>query len=211
MRSAALNALTTFPRGQSARVPARPAGKPRRRRLPTPRRKAARARCGRARPTRRGAATAFTQVEFAMLFMGLLAAAGHPLLREAGKVSPKATDGVWKAGMVRRRFAMTVVQSDLGRSSGPHPIRRHSPSKDGRLSTPYGATFPSKLGKGSARRSEMGEHCRERRRAIGERSAAGRPNASCPEMFPQTLEKIDSAPGNRDRDRDDVFDERKSF
>src|SRR5208337_3951318 len=82
------------------------------------------------------------------------------LLREAGKVSPKATDGVWKAGMVRRRFAVTVVQSDLGRSSGPHPIRRHRASKDGRLSTPYGATFPSKLGKGSARRFEMCEYCR---------------------------------------------------
>ena len=33
LRSAALNALTAFPRGQSARVPARPAGKPRRRRM----------------------------------------------------------------------------------------------------------------------------------------------------------------------------------
>ena len=33
MRSAALNALTTFPRGQSAWVPARPARKPRRRRM----------------------------------------------------------------------------------------------------------------------------------------------------------------------------------
>ena len=33
LRSAALNALTTFPRGQSARVPARPARKPRRRRM----------------------------------------------------------------------------------------------------------------------------------------------------------------------------------
>ena len=36
-------------------------------------------------------------------------------------------DGVRKAGMVRRRFAVTVVQSDLRRSSGPHPIRRFAP------------------------------------------------------------------------------------
>ena len=35
-----------------------------------------------------------------------------------------AADGVRKAGMDRSRFAVTVVQSDLGRSSGPHPIRR---------------------------------------------------------------------------------------
>ncbi len=41
--------------------------------------------------------------------------------------------------MDRCRFAVTVVPSDLGQSSGPHPIRRYSPSKDGRLSTPYGA------------------------------------------------------------------------
>ena len=68
-------------------------------------------------------------------------------------------DGVRKAGMARRRFAVTVVQSDCGLSSGPHPIRRHSPSKDGRLSTPYGATFPSKLGKGPARQFQMCE-CR---------------------------------------------------
>jgi hypothetical protein len=36
-------------------------------------------------------------------------------------------DGVRKAGMVRRRFAMTVAQSDSGRSSGPHPIRPFGP------------------------------------------------------------------------------------
>src|SRR5208337_4346326 len=53
-------------------------------RLPTPRRKAAGARCGCDRPTRRGGTTAFTQVECAMLFMGLLAVAGFPFLREAG-------------------------------------------------------------------------------------------------------------------------------
>ncbi len=32
-------------------------------------------------------------------------------------------DEVRKAGMVRRRFAVTAAQSDLGRSGGPHPIR----------------------------------------------------------------------------------------
>ena len=88
-------------------------------------------------------ATRFTQV------MEATAAAGRSLLREAGKVSPKATDGVWKAGRLDCKFAVTFVQAVWRRSSGPHPIRRHSPSNDGRLSTPYGATFPSRLGKGS--------------------------------------------------------------
>jgi hypothetical protein len=55
------------------------------------------------------------------------AAAGRPLLREAGKVSPKATDGVWKARRFDRKFAVTFVQSDFDRSSGPHPIRRFAP------------------------------------------------------------------------------------
>jgi hypothetical protein len=36
-----------------------------------------------------------------------------PLLREAGKVSPKATDGVWKAGRLGRKFAVTFMQSRL--------------------------------------------------------------------------------------------------
>src|SRR5208337_5349736 len=31
----------------------------------------------------------------------------------------------------------------------PHPIRPHSPSKDGRLSTPYGATFPASRRRGA--------------------------------------------------------------
>ena len=49
-----------------------------------------------------------------------------------------AADGVWKAGLGRCRFAATVVQSDLHRSSGPHPIRRFAPPS------------PAKLGKGPA-------------------------------------------------------------
>ena len=57
----------------------------------------------------------------------LEAAAGRPLLREAGKVSPKATDGVWKAGRLNRKFAVTFVQAVWRRSSGPHPIRRFAP------------------------------------------------------------------------------------
>src|SRR5208282_1776854 len=44
-----------------------------------------------------------------------------------GKVSPKATDGVWKAGRLDRRFAVTFVQAVWRRSSGPHPIRRFAP------------------------------------------------------------------------------------
>ena len=91
LRSAALNALTTFPPGQSARVPARPARKPRRRRM-----------FSACRPS-------------AARLQGCVAAATDP---------------------------------------------------------------PG------------------RRRAAGERSAADRPNAGRPEMFPQALEKMDSAPGN---------------
>ena len=41
-----------------------------------------------------------------------------------------------------------VMQSDLARSSGPYPIRRHSPSNDGRLSTPYGRHLPQQAGEG---------------------------------------------------------------
>ena len=40
---------------------------------------------------------------------------------------PEGADGVWKAGMAGRKFAVTVVQCDLRRSSGPHPIRRCAP------------------------------------------------------------------------------------
>ena len=53
-----------------------------------------------------------------------------------------------KAGSRRRKFAAPLVQSCRRRSCGPHPIRRNSPSKDGRLSTRYGATFPSKPAEG---------------------------------------------------------------
>ena len=70
-----------------------------------------------------------------------------PLLREAGKVSPKATDGVWKAGRLDRKFAVTFVQAVWRRSSGPHPIRRFAPPS------------PASWGEDSARRSEMCEHC----------------------------------------------------
>ena len=53
-------------------------------------------------------------------------AGGSPFSAKRGRCRV-AADGVRKAGMDRRRFAMTVVQSDLARSSGPHPIRRFAP------------------------------------------------------------------------------------
>ena len=181
MRSAALNALTTFPRGQSARVPARPARKPRRRRMFS----ACRPRAARLQG-RVAVATDPPWRHYGVhashaMFMGLLA--GRPLLREAGKVSPKAGWGVEsRYGPTKVRGDVRAIRLGSNQRATPHPALR--------------ATFPSKLGKGSARRSEMCEHCRRRHRAIGERSAADRPNAGRPEMFPQRLEKIDSAPGN---------------
>ena len=66
----------------------------------------------------------------------LQAAGGPPFSAKRGR-RRGAADGVRKADMDHSRFAMTVVQSDLGRSSGPHP-----PS--------LRATFPSKLEKGCA-------------------------------------------------------------
>ncbi len=39
----------------------------------------------------------------------------------------EAPDGVRKAGRVRRRFGVTVVQSDPSCGSGPHPIRPSGP------------------------------------------------------------------------------------
>ena len=44
-----------------------------------------------------------------------------PLLREAGKVSPKATDGVWKAGRLDGKFAVTLVQSTLAEAAAHTP------------------------------------------------------------------------------------------
>src|SRR5208282_4294741 len=64
-------------------------------------------------------------------------AAGPPFSAKRGR-RRVAADGVCKAATHRCRFVVTAVQSDSGRSSGPHPIRRHSPSNDGRLSTRYG-------------------------------------------------------------------------
>jgi len=59
-------------------------------------------------------ATAFTQVEFAMLFMGLLTVAGSPFPAKSGKVAREARRmGCGKQDCVDGRFAVTVVQSDL--------------------------------------------------------------------------------------------------
>ncbi len=67
------------------------------------------------------------------------------------RLKPLAASG----GPVRKAsLPPAVVQSHFGRSGGPHTIPRHSPSNDGRLSTPYGATFLSEPGKESVRRSE---------------------------------------------------------
>jgi hypothetical protein len=82
-------------------------------------------------------ATAFTQVEFAMLFMGLLAVAGFPFSAKRGRW-PKAG---WGA---ESRYSPTKVRGDgpairvgVRQRATPHPALR--------------APFPSKLGKGSPR------------------------------------------------------------
>src|SRR5208282_2276983 len=77
------------------------------------------------------------------------AGGGSPLLREAGR-RRVAADGVWKAATYRCRFAVTVVQSDLGRSSGPHPIRRFAPPSPaswgrGQFAEGTNLDFPSTL------------------------------------------------------------------
>ena len=63
----------------------------------------------------------------------LRSAAGRPLLREAGKVSPKATDGVWKAGRLDRKFAVTFVQPSGVVAAGhtPSGASRHLPQQAG--------------------------------------------------------------------------------
>ena len=66
-----------------------------------------------------------------------------PLLREAGW--PGGPDGAWKAGLVRWRFAVKVAQTDLGRSGGPHPIRRCAPPPGLR---PGAGSSPARLEKG---------------------------------------------------------------
>ena len=52
----------------------------------------------------------------------------NPLLREAGKVAGGAGRmGCGKQDCVDEGFAVIFVQSDFGRASGPHPIRRFAP------------------------------------------------------------------------------------
>src|SRR5271166_6095270 len=60
-----------------------------------------------------------------------------------------APDGVWPAasgqvGLHDRHRKPASIHSCF-----PHPIRRHSPSNDGRLSTPYGGTFPASRRRGT--------------------------------------------------------------
>jgi hypothetical protein len=69
--------------------------------------------------------------------------------RRGGYRRPPGAAFSAKRGRCRRRRWMGCGKQDVWTAS-PHPIRLH-----GRLSTPYGATFPSKMGKGSVRRFEM--------------------------------------------------------
>src|SRR5271166_6331276 len=68
-----------------------------------------------------------------MPFMGLLAVGEFPFSTKAEKVA-EGRMGCGKQGTVWRKLAAPVVQPALRRFSRPHPIRRHSPSKDGRSS-----------------------------------------------------------------------------
>ena len=114
----------------------------------------------------------------------LQAAAGRLLLREAGKVSPKATDGVWKAGRLDRKFAVTFVQVVWRRCSGPHPIRRFAP--------------PSPASWGRGPRGDLRcVNTAVRQGGRGFLALAVRPaRASRPEMAPQRIEEIRFASGN---------------
>src|SRR5271166_6762388 len=81
-----------------------------------------------------------------MLFMGLLAVAGFPFSAKRGRW-PKAGWGAEsRYGPTKVRGDVRAIRLGSNQRATPHPALR--------------ATFPSKLGKGSARRSEMCEHCR---------------------------------------------------
>jgi len=73
----------------------------------------------------RKAATAFTQVVLTLLSSSS-AAGGSPFSAKRGRCRV-AADGVRKAGMDRCKFAVTVVQSDSGRSKRATPRRRSPP------------------------------------------------------------------------------------
>ena len=53
-----------------------------------------------------------------------------------------------KQGRVDERFAVRFALSDFDRSSGPHPIRRHSPSKTGVFRRPMAPPSPGSWGRG---------------------------------------------------------------
>ena len=61
-----------------------------------------------------------------------------PVVRRA-----MAPDGVWAAASGQVGLQGRHREPFIDGSCSPHPIRRHSPSKDGRLSTPFGGTFPA--------------------------------------------------------------------
>ncbi len=231
LRSAALNGLTTFP---SRSIGAGPGAAGQEtptaadvQRLPTPRRKAAGARCGRDRPA--GARPPHSHKSNSRCFSwdcSRWRVSPSPRSGEGGR----RPDGVRKAGMVRRRFAVTFVQAVWRRSGGPHTIRRFAPpspaswGRDPRgdlkcVNTAGGAAGRSESDPQRTGRMRVGWKCFRKglKRLIprlemaptpGRRSACPRhdvferrctgPNASRPEMAPQRLEKIDSAPGNGD-------------
>ena len=99
----------------------------------------------------------------------------HPLLREAGKVSPKATDGVWSAATNFVRFARSSQPTAGGAAllAAPHPA--------------LSGHLPQQAGEGvRAERLEMFA-------TLGVNGEQGRP-----ENPAQGLEKIESAPEESD-------------
>jgi len=75
----------------------------------------------------------------------------EPLPQLAGEGGAQRRMGCGQ--LLRPTSDCTTVTANLHRSRPrfPHPIRPHSPSKDGRLSTPYGATFPASRKRGTRR------------------------------------------------------------
>ena len=74
---------------------------------------------------------AFTQVDFTLSFIEVQTVRA-PFSAKRGRCRV-AADGVWKAGMAGRNFAVRVMQCDLRRSSGPYPIRRSAPPSPAEL------------------------------------------------------------------------------
>jgi hypothetical protein len=116
---------------------------------------------------RSATAPAANLVKKATRFAQVIAAAARSPSPRSGE-GGRRPDGVRKAGVLRRRFALTFVQSDLGRSSGPHPIRRCAPPLPQQAGEGVGRPRPEIC---ACRRAELGKVSTGRFEACVYRSA----------------------------------------